>query len=201
MKVGANRTKLIAALVLGALALALVATRFTNLTSGGNPVGTPVAANVEPAPQAAVPAPQRNRTQGRSTSKKAPATQSLDPTLRYDLLKISEDTKYEGHGRNIFMVHVDIPKPVVNPVVQQQQQAQTPPPPPPPPPIELKYYGFANRPGEPRSIFLAHDGDVFIAREGDIVNRRYKIVRVTPNAVEILDVLSNNRQSIPLTQG
>ena len=68
-------------------------------------------------------------------------------------------------------------------------------------PIELKYYGFANRPGEPRSIFLAHDGDVFIAREGDIVNRRYKIVRVTPNAVEILDVLSNNRQSIPLTQG
>ena len=46
MKVGAeNRTKLIAALVLGALALALVATRFTNLTSGGNPVGTPVAAN------------------------------------------------------------------------------------------------------------------------------------------------------------
>jgi len=26
-------------------------------------------------------------------------------------------------------------------------------------------------------------------------------VRISPNAVEILDVLSNNRQSIPLTQG
>jgi hypothetical protein len=200
VRVGAeNRTKLIAALVLGALALALVAMRFTNLTSSGSPVGTPVAANVEPSTPAPV-TPPRNRSQSRSTSKKQAPTQSLDPTLRYDLLKASEDTKYSGTGRNIFMVHVDIPKPIVTPVVQQQQ-AQGPPPPPPPPPIELKYYGFANRPGEPRSIFLAHDGDVFIAREGDIVNRRYKIVRVTPNAVEILDVLSNNRQSIPLTQG
>jgi hypothetical protein len=42
---------------------------------------------------------------------------------------------------------------------------------------------------------------VFIAKEGEIVDRRYKIVRISPNAVEILDVLSNNRQSIPLTQG
>jgi hypothetical protein len=88
--------------------------------------------------------------------------------------------------------------------VVQQEQAKGPPPPPPPPPIELKYYGFANvanKPGEPRSIFLAHGEDVFIAKEGDIVNRRYKIVHATPKAVEILDVLSNNRQSIPLTQG
>jgi len=39
------------------------------------------------------------------------------------------------------------------------------------------------------------------AKRGDIVDRRYKVVRISPNAVEILDVLSNNRQSIPLTQG
>jgi hypothetical protein len=119
------------------------------------------------------------------------------------MLKASEDTKYEGTGRNIFRAYVDIPKPIT-PVVQPQDTQKGPPPPPPPPPIELKYYGFANvvsKPGEPRSIFLAHGEDVFIAKEGDIVNRRYKIVHATPNAVEILDVLSNNRQSIPLTQG
>jgi hypothetical protein len=52
-----------------------------------------------------------------------------------------------------------------------------------------------------KRIFLAQGEDVFIAREGDIVDRRYKVVRISGTAVEILDVLSNNRQSIPLNQG
>jgi hypothetical protein len=136
----------------------------------------------------------------RGTSKKQNGAQSLDPTLHTSLLKISEDTKYEGTGRNIFKVFVDIPKPIVAPA--QQTAADTgPPPPPPPPPIDLKYYGYATPAGGTKRIFLAQGEDVFIAKEGDIVDRRYKVVRISPNAVEILDVLSNNRQSIPLAQG
>jgi hypothetical protein len=43
---------------------------------------------------------------------------------------------------------------------------------------------------------------VFIAAEGDIVNRRYKVMRISPNSVEIQDVLgSGPPQNIPLTQG
>ena len=42
---------------------------------------------------------------------------------------------------------------------------------------------------------------MFIASEGDIINRRYRVLRITGTAVEIEDVLNNNRQSIPLTQG
>jgi hypothetical protein len=76
-----------------------------------------------------------------------------------------------------------------------------PPPPPPPPPIPLKFYGFANKPGQTKSIFLANGDDIFIGREGDIVNRRYKIIHIMPTQVEIEDVLNNNRQTIPLTQG
>jgi hypothetical protein len=41
---------------------------------------------------------------------------------------------------------------------------------------------------------------VFIAVEGDIVDRRYKVVHIGPMSVEVEDVLYNNRQSIPLTQ-
>jgi len=73
--------------------------------------------------------------------------------------------------------------------------------PPPPPPIELKFYGFATPAGGAKRVFLAHAEDVFIAKEGDIVNRRYKVMKISPNSVDILDVLSNNRQTIPLTQG
>jgi hypothetical protein len=116
-------------------------------------------------------------------------------------LRISEETKYEGSERNIFKVFVDIPKPIVPVTPQPDGVATGPPLPPPPPPIELKFYGYATPTGGTRRIFLAQGEDVFIAREGDIVDRRYKVVRISPTSVEILDVLSNNRQSIPLTQG
>jgi hypothetical protein len=205
VKVGAeNRTKLIAAVLLGAVALVLAGTRFIGSSGDSSPsASTPVAANIDPTTSVQLPAP-RNQGKKRNASKKQQGALSLDPTLRYDMLRASEDTKYEGSGRNIFRAYVEIPKPITPITSDKQEAPKGPPPPPPPPPIELKYYGFANvvsKPGEPRSIFLAHGEDVFIAKEGDIVNRRYKIVHATPNAVEILDVLSNNRQSIPLTQG
>lgn len=124
----------------------------------------------------------------------------LDPTLRTDLLKNSEEAAYRGTGRNIFE---DTPPPVVVPVkpVVVAQKPPEPPPPPPPPPIPLKFYGFANKPGQAKAIFLANGDDIFIGHEGEIINRRYKIVRIHPTQVEIEDVLNNNRQSIPLTPG
>jgi hypothetical protein len=64
----------------------------------------------------------------------------------------------------------------------------------------LKFFGFASKPGELKKVFLSQGEDVFIAHEGDIVDRRYKVERITPMAVEIEDVQNNNRQSIPLTQ-
>ena len=94
---------------------------------------------------------------------------------------------------------IDIPKPVVP--VHVAAPVVVPQGPPPPPPINLKFFGFANKPGEPKKIFLSQGEDVFIAGEGDIVDRRYKILHITPVSVEVEDVLNNNRQSIPLTQG
>ena len=42
----------------------------------------------------------------------------------------------------------------------------------------------------------------FIAGEGEIIDRRYKVVRISPTSVEIQDVVgSGPPQSIPLTQG
>ena len=126
----------------------------------------------------------------------------LDPTLRTDLLKNSEAAEYKGSGRNIFEAQAT-PPPIVQPThtVVKTEVPVGPPPPPLPPPIPLKFFGFANKPGEAKSIFLANGDAVFIGREGDIVNRRYKILRIQSNQVEIEDVLNNNRQTIPLTQG
>ena len=214
MKVGAeNRTKLIAAIVTALVAIVLMATRFSGIF-GGASANEPTSASTrmpsaaELSNQPARPVargPQRTRTgvSGSTGGKKASTVASLDPTLHFDLLKGSEDTKYGGTGRNIFRVFVVIPPPEA-PVHTGPQQApnQGPPPPPPPPPSNLRFYGFAtSRPDGAKRIFLTKNEDVFIAAEGDIVDRRYKVVRISPNAVEILDVLSNNRESIPLSAG
>ena len=67
--------------------------------------------------------------------------------------------------------------------------------------VKAKYdEEFANKPGEPKKVFLSQGEDVFIAAEGDIIDRRYKVSRITAVSVEVEDVLNNNRQSIPLTQ-
>ncbi len=204
-----NKNKTMAAVGLGVLALAMVVYRFISPTGGAPP---PPVAN-QPATatsQAPVQGPAATRVQTRRTpalasrtttgAKKTAPASSLDPTLRLALLQSAEDTKYTGTGRNIFRAEVDIPKPVQQ-VVTPPPVAQGPPPPPPHPPLPLKFFGFASKPGEPKRIFLSSGEDVFIAAEGDIVDRRYKVLRITPSAVDVEDVLTNYTQTIPLTQG
>jgi hypothetical protein len=195
MKIGTeNRTKTIAALTLTVLAGVLIVVRFF-------PGSTPAAAPPATSPVTATRQPARRVAE--TNQKTNSMARSLDPTLRFDWLKASEDTKYGGAGRNIFRAEIDPPKPVTNGTTDHAQVTAPPVPqgPPPPPPITLKFFGFANKPGEPKRVFLSQDGDVFIAGEGDIVDRRYKVLRISPMAVEVEDVLNNNRQSIPLTQG
>jgi hypothetical protein len=124
---------------------------------------------------------------------------NLDPRLRLDLLKNSADVEYKGNGRNIFRAGAEpvkeIPKVVTPPM--PMSAANTPPP---PPTINLKFFGFANRQGAENKVFLSQGDDVFVASQGDIVNRRYKILRITPTSVEVEDVISNVRQTLPLTQ-
>jgi hypothetical protein len=198
VEIGAeSRNKTIAAIVLMVLALALVAVRFFPSDSSASSTTTRPAAT----PAAPAPAPRAARTRpgGRNVSA---APRSLDPTLRYDWLKASEDTKYEGTGRNVFRAEAEPPpKPIAPAVTDKTAQDNTPPQPPPPPPINLKFFGFASKPGETKKVFLSQGEDIFIAAEGDIIDRRYRILRISPMSVEVEDVLNNNRQSIPLTQG
>jgi hypothetical protein len=124
--------------------------------------------------------------------------QSLDPTLRMDLLKTSEDVTYKGSGRDIFQ---NQPEPPPIPKEVKKVIDTGPPPPPPPPPIPLKFYGFSGSKNGPKQVFLSKGDDIFIAKEGQIVDRRYKILKIGPNSVEVEDVLTNNRQTLPLTAG
>ena len=196
MKIGSeNRTKAIAAGALGLVAVVRVI--FMIMPSG--PGESPAAAT-SPAPVAASSLPSTSPAAKSSAKLMSTADMSLDPTLRLQLLHAVEGINYGGSGRNIFVEQPDAPPipTVVTPVVADVPTG--PPLPPPPPQIMLKFFGFANKAGEPKRVFLSQGDDVFIAAEGDIVNRRYKIVHINPNSVDIEDVLFNHTQSIPLTQ-
>ena len=195
MKLGAeSRTKVILLLVLVAGAVISVGYMFSSLG------GRPAPATAPPGSQANTTAPSARHVPARGPAI-ATTTASLDPELRLKLLESSEGTKYEGAGRNIFVPALEeIPKPVAAGMPGSKLPPPPPPGPPPPPPINLKFFGFASHAGEPKRIFLAQGDEVFIGAEGDIVDRRYKIVRINPMSVEIEDVLNNNRQTIPLSQ-
>jgi hypothetical protein len=194
MKVGAeNRTKVIILALLLLVAVISLGYMFNSL--GSRPA--PVAAAPVSTATAAAPRPLPRRPADRRAAVAAP---SLDPELRLQLLESSEGTKYEGTGRNIFVPALEaIPNPLGS-GLKKNEPPPLPPGPPPPPPINLKFFGFASHTGEPKRIFLAQGDNVFIGAEGDIVDRRYRIVRINPTSVEIEDVLNNNRQTIPLSQ-
>ena len=126
---------------------------------------------------------------------------NLDPSLRTSALKTVESQEYKGSGRNIFEYAQEKLPPIHHPVVTPPPPNPGPPPPPLPPPIPLKFYGFASKPGEPTRIFLSEGEDIFIGGEGEVINRRYKILHIGKTSVEIEDTQFNNRQTIPLTQG
>jgi hypothetical protein len=189
-----NQKQVITLAVLGGLAVGLVAYEFWPSSPSGAPATT--------APAGATPAkPLTRRTaSGKVVRVVEPR---LDPTLDLNLLSQSEEIKYAGNGRNIFVAgSLPIEPPKKNGTTDTQIGGlHTPPPIPQPPPITLKFFGFANRPGEMKKVFLSQGEDVFIAAEGDIVDRRYRVLHISPTAVEVEDVLNNNRQSLPLTQG
>ncbi len=200
-----NKKKATWAAVLGAVALLVFAYEFIPLlTTSSTPDSSAQAAAPVIAPLTAPKTSARVTTP--KGSKKAAKVESLDPTLKLDLLASSEKTEYQGNGRNIFVSQaedVQIPKPVAKPNTDQLNADQwRPPAPPAATPIPLKFYGFASSPGEPKKIFLKNGDDVFVAGEGEIVDRRYKVIRITNTSVEIQDVVSSGPpQTIPLTQG
>jgi hypothetical protein len=203
-----NKKQTMWAVLLGVVAIAVLAYEVVPMFVGSSTATASTESAVPP--PAATHAPAHAGAKGT----KKPRVENLDPTLRLDLLAASEQTQYEGSGINIFVSQreeVVIPNPVSkvrtdvgkNGGAAAAGNIYVTPTPSAPPPIPLKFYGFASTMGAAKKIFLkSGDGDVFVAGEGEIVDRRYKVVHITPTSVSIQDmVYSGPPQNIPLTQG
>jgi hypothetical protein len=196
LNIGAeNKRKVMVMAVLVVVAIAVVFYRFKGLFSGGSASAAP---SVPYSATSAAPQPPK------PASGPAPQPDTTNTRLLLDVLENSRNVKYQ-EGRNIFSMEAQKIEPLAaNPRNPNGLSSPTPTPPPTPPPtptpIPLKYYGFANKPGEPRKIFLQEPGgEVFVASEGQIVARRYRVVQIQPNSVTMEDVITGNRQPVQLT--
>jgi len=122
-----------------------------------------------------------------------------ETSLRLDALALSQQNSYEIGGRNIFrMQEIESKSVSIPPRPTQEHDKQQMSEVPQSPPIPLKYYGFAKERNEPSRIFLQDNGEVFIAKVGDIVERRYKVIEISKSSITIQDLLDNSGQPIQL---
>ena len=148
------------------------------------------------------PGSPSSETSGVVQASEKPVPQSdrlaADPTLRLGTLRDTETTSYLGNGRDIFRI---VEKP---PEIEAGPREETKVPVSPKgvavAPIPLSFFGFSRKSGV-STVFLLKGEDVFLAKEGDIVDRRYRVVRVMPDAVEIEDLLSERSERLMLRRG
>jgi len=194
VKIGVeNKKSVIVMAVLVVVAIAFGYYRFKGLFTGGSASAAPSVSN-----SANSAAPQPVKPPGGAVSQ----PDTTNARLLLDVLENSRNVKYQ-EGRNIFSMEAVVVPPLDKGVRMTPTPIPTPTgptPTPAPTPFPIKYYGFANKPGEPRKIFLQEPGgEVFVASEGQIVARRFRVVQIQANSVTMEDVITGNRQPVQLT--
>jgi len=120
-----------------------------------------------------------------------------DPALRLDMIERLRKQEYTGTHRNIFSASAP-PKPA--PVLPPASVGPSTPPPPPPLQIPFKFYGIVTEPaaaGQRRAFFT--DGDnIFILREGETLQERFRLLRIGNDTAEFEEIASGRRATLAL---
>lgn len=139
----------------------------------------------------------------RSAHAAPPAVTAPDVHLR----ELEDEKPKPASGeRNLFRFRPKAPPPPPPRAVGPEQSVNPtpaptgPPPPPPPAPIALKFIGILESSGQPEKIAILSDGrSVFHGREGDIIEGRYRIVRIGVESIEMAHLDGRGRQTIRLS--
>jgi len=148
------------------------------------------------------PAAQRSAPP-RGASAAAPNTASVD-NVKLDLLKPSPGT-LGPVTRNPFQFRPKPAPPVIlRPAITGSGApvvvAPPPPPGPPPlPPIGLKFIGVLDTSQGKVAVFRDNGGDVINGKEGDIIDGRYKLLKIGVESADLSYADGRGRQTIRLS--
>jgi hypothetical protein len=137
----------------------------------------------------------------------------IDPRLHLERLAKLHQVAAEGSGRNLFQFGPPPPPPQskvvaklpneIEPVVTDNRPVAPPLPPvaPPPPPPPFKYYGFVTvRTTGRKTAFLLEGDESYKATEGELVKKRYRVVRIGVNSVILEDTELKRQFTLPLAE-
>jgi hypothetical protein len=185
--------------LLGAIVVVFIIVVWWQLTR--DDAGTPVAQSAT----AAAPLPA-----GRSVTGTAAATVPAValPLLKMDGAEPVDTGRDPFHFDNARSVPAGGPgRPVgqpAAPLVQRPMQPVAPAEPagpPPPPPITLRYIGMAKQGGGKQLAVLRDEKGVYYGAEGDVIEGRYRLLRVSQDSVDVAYVDGRGRRTIPLSGG
>jgi hypothetical protein len=155
----------------------------------------------EPTPAGTDPAPS-NGVSG-TAGQRPPVASTVDVAdVQLDLLKAPRGEAPES-GRNLFRFRPKAPPPSESSRSEIARPIAEPPPvplgPPPPPPIALRFIGLVTSPRAGRVAALSDNrNNVFYGREGDIIEGRYRVLRIGADSVELAYTDGRGRQVIRL---
>ncbi len=203
LKIGSEDKKKVAIVAVLAVVVLFLAGRMVvqNFFGSGTPGPSAPPTTEAPVPASNAPQSRTSTSHGHEAAKSASSLSRLDPTLHPEWMAEAESLEYTGKGRNIFSMFSTAPviEAVKGPIRPNMGPA-IPAGPPPPPPIDLKFFGYEANKGGTRKAFLLHGEDVFIASEGDVVDHRYKVVKIAPFSMQVEDLPYHNTQTLPLIQ-
>ncbi|MEK7881335.1 MAG: hypothetical protein AAB210_05530 [Deltaproteobacteria bacterium] len=116
--------------------------------------------------------------------------------VRLDLLK-NEKRGYGGIKKDIFS-----PLRRVTPVVKPVEVQPAPPPPPPPTALQVfimtvRALGFVEKEKD-KTVFLSKNDELFIAKSGDLVDGRFRILSITETALKVRDEVTKEESVIAI---
>ena len=126
--------------------------------------------------------------------------------VKLELLKTAA-SELEPSTRNPFQFKPKAPPPAPRPPADAGRGAQpvviAPPPvpqgPPPPPPITLKYIGVLETAQGRVAAFRDTGGDIVYGKEGDIIDGRYRLLKIGVESADLAYVDGRGRQTIRLS--
>jgi len=135
----------------------------------------------------------------------AAGSAASDPVtdVKLELLQ-QEHGPLRGPDRNPFRFESRPVAPAPAPT-RRVTQVELPPagplPPPPPPPIPLRFIGYMQPSGTAGRVAVLSDGrgNVIDGREGDIIEGRYRLLRVGNDSADLIYLDGRGRQTIRLS--
>jgi len=139
------------------------------------------------------------RASSAAVSRQAPAVDELaayDPVVRVAELEKLQARSLPKLARNPFEFEAR----ETGEARTESAAPSTPAPPPPPPPPPLKALGYTEKGGGVREAIVTDDQEIYVVHQGDTFAQRYRVLSISPAAVEIDDATTHQTVRLPISQ-